>query len=226
MTITARDGFIVLPCFYIIFYLIFRNSISTGNKNKIKKALMLIIGLAVIFVGSFSVSRFYNDKYHDTSTFAEGTIGYIAQQPYVFDSTVQFQDDFHGFEVRFPLINRIMGIGAHKVDRLDSWFETCFGTMYADFYNIWGWPSVICILLVFVSYYWWALSYCNRTHKYSAMILIFSVYLYIVLTGVFYCKAGSSVSMNIFYIIISILPLFMPNYIIFSYSAHNRNSNY
>ena len=190
---------------------------------RIKRALTLIIGGALIFVSIFSTNRFY-DKYHDTSTLMEGTIGYIAQQPYVFDSTVKLQDDFHGYEVRFPLVNRIIGIEKHKVDRLDSWYETCFGTMYADFYNIGGWSPVILVSLIFMLYYRWGIGYCNRNNKPFAMLLIFTVYLYIALTGIFYCKAGSSISMNIFFIVISILPLFVGNFIKQS-SGHANNCN-
>lgn len=223
ITITARDGFIILPTFYVVFYLIFRKSIPTRNKIKIKRALFLIFGGALIFISIFSLNRFYN-KYHDHTTLLDGTVGYIAQQPYVFDSTVKLQDDFQGYEVRFPLVNRAMGIGEYKVDRLDSWFETCFGTMYADFYNIGGWTPVILVLLVFIIYYRWSLSYCNRNNKPFAMLLIFTVYVYIVLTGIFYCKAGSSISMNIFYITISITPLFIGNYITRT-AIHDNNYN-
>ncbi len=226
MSITARDGFIILPCFYVIFYLIFRNSIPSFNRTRIKRALTIIIGGAIIFISIFTVNRFY-DKYHDTTKLMDGTIGYIAQQPYVFDSTVKLQDDFHGYEVRFPLVNRAMGIEKHDVDRLDTWYETCFGTMYADFYNIGGWTSVVLVLLIFTLYFRLAMGYCNRNNKPFALILIFTVYLYIVFTGIFYCKAGSSISMNVFYIVLSIMPLFIGNYIKLSSNyADNRNTNY
>ena len=227
ISITARDGFIILPAFYLIFYLIFRKSIPPQNINKIKRTLSIILGIAIIFVGIFSISRFYDNKYQDSSRLLDGTIGYIAQQPYVFDSTVKLQDDFQGYGVRFPLVNRILGIGKYTVDRLDSWFETCFGTMYADFYNIGGWGPVICILLIFVIYYRWGIARCYRNNNPFAQLLVFTVYLYIALTGIFYCKAGSSISMNVFYIIISILPLFVGKYLKFSsIYAHNRHTNH
>lgn len=226
MAITARDGLIILPLFYVIFYLIFRSSISSINKTRIKIALFSIAVIIIIFMTSFTLSRFWGQE-QDTEFLQEGTIGYIAQQPYVFNVTVQEQTDFHGWELRFPLINRLIGVGEHEVYRLDTWYETCFGTMYADFYNIGGWYPVIGVLLVFILYYWWALSLCHRNDKPFGMLLIFTVYLYIALTGMFYCRAGSAVSMNIFYIAISILPLFIGNYInINTPHVNNRYPNY
>lgn len=226
MAITARDGFIILPIFYVCLYMVFKDSIHRTTLRKIKSYLKILLVLVFIVVSSFTLGRFWEgDK--DVDRLLMGSVGYISQQPYVFDSTVQYQDDFHGFEVRFPLINRLLGIKKYGVERLDYWFETCFGTMYADFYNIGGWPPVFIILAVFVLYYWWAIAYCKRHKKDFSLLLIFIVYLYIATTGMFYCRAGSTVSMNVFYIVLSILPLFLGNYItMYRNGPDHSNSNH
>ena len=222
MAITARDGFIILPVFYVCLYIIFRRSIPQKTLRSIKRYLTRLSVAAFVMLSSFTISRFWGtDK--DVDRLLDGTVGYIAQQPYVFDSTVQHQDDFHGLELRFPLINRIVGIKEYKIDRLDNWFETCFGTMYADFYNIGGWLPVFIILAVFVLYYYWVFAYCKRQKKDFSLLLIFMVYLYIATTGMFYCRAGSTVSTNIFYIALSVLPLFLNNYITISPNAPNNS---
>ena len=130
MAFTARDGLIILPLFYIIFYIIFRNSIDVKLLKHINKILAIALSVVAVILIAFTLSRFYADKNLDE--FFNGTLGYIAQQPYVFDSTVQLQKDYHGFELRFPLINRLLGIEKYDIDRSDNLFETQFGTMYSS----------------------------------------------------------------------------------------------
>ncbi len=220
---TARDGLIILPIFYIVFFSLFKNSMNLTVLRKIKKLLYVLVALLGLFLVSFTLSRFYANKNMDE--FYNGTLGYIAEQPYVFDNTIQLQDDFHGFELRFPLINRLFGIPKYEVDRSGTGYETQFGTMYAEFYSIGGWTPLIVVALVFFSYYYLSIKYLYRSRKYFGLILMFTVYLYIEVTGLFYCKAGSTVLINIFYITLSIIPLYIGNYIYYG-TNNNCNSNY
>lgn len=218
----GRDGLIILPVFYAVFFVIFRKSINNHILKSITKMLSFMMILVAIFFAIFSVNRFFSDK--DMNVLYDGTLGYISQQPYVFDSTIKYQNDFHGWELRFPLINRLLGVSKYDVERTGGSFDTQFGTMYSEFYSIEGWKSLLLISFVFVSYYSFAVYYLRRRRKMFGLFMIFAVYLYIVISGLFYCKAGSTILINIFYIILSIIPFFFKNYILIEYD-NNRYSN-
>lgn len=209
--ITARDGLIVVPCFYIVYYLIFQDSFPSYVKSKIQRRIRLMVLLAAVFMTAFSVSRFYGSK-KDINDLYIGTVGYVSQQPYVFDETIKKQDDFWGFECRFPLVNRIIGVGEHEVDRSDS-FEWSFGTMYAEFYDAFAWKGLIGFTIFFMLYYALSLKFLILQRNTFGMLLMFTVYLFIAITGMFYTRAGSSVNMNIFYFALSIIPFFPLKYI-------------
>lgn len=211
--ITARDGLIFLPVYYIIFYLVFRKSfkpeISVGLKATIKRVALI----AGIFMAMFSLSRFAgNNEETDWDTVYSGTFGYISQQPYVFDATVKGQDDFWGFERRFPLVNRMMGISEYRIN-INEEFEWSFGTMYSEHYSISGWASLIGLTLVYVLYYALSMKYLAGRRRYFSLLLMFTVFMFIAVSGMFYTRAGGNVNMNLFYLTLSIIPFFVPNII-------------
>lgn len=214
MAITARDGLILIPTLYIVFFLVFRNSLEWRLTKSIKSKLKYVfIGAGCLLV-SFSISRFAGDKKETNwEGVYVGTAGYIAQTPYVFDATIEGQDDFWGFECRFPLINRLIGIKEYEVNRRDHSFEWSFGTMYAEHYSAFGWWGLIFITLSFVVYYGVGLKVLGSRNNYFGLLMLFTVYAFIALSGMFYTRAGSSISMNIFYFGLSILPFFLPKYI-------------
>lgn len=205
---TARDGLIIIPCFYVVFYLIFSKSLQWDLRKKIKKQILVVVALAGIFMGAFSMSRFYAEQ--DVNKLYQGTVGYLAQQRHVFDATIEGQDDFWGFECRFPLVNRLLGVSEYEVNRRDNSFEWSFPTMYGEFYDAFAWPGLILMTLVFAGYYYFAIKWCERSNKGMSTLLMFTVYLFIAITGMFYTRAGGSVTNNIFYLTLSIIPFFMP----------------
>lgn len=207
--ITGRDGLIILPCLYIIFFMVFRNSLAFKLRRIIENRIKIVVSLCVALVVSFSISRFYEHS-QDLNELYTGTVGYISQQPYVFNATIEHQNDFWGFERSFPLLNRLMGIGPYSV-KLDRSFEWSFGTMYSEFYSAYAWYGLFFISLVFVCYYTVVVKLlCKRNNDFG-LFMLFAVYLFIVLTGMFYMRAGKAVNMNVFYLLISILPIFYPN---------------
>lgn len=220
---TGRDGLIVLPAFYACFYIIFKHSINAKVLRTLNYLLVTLGVFVLFFLATFSISRFGQNN--DKNEMYWGTIGYISQQPYVFDSTIKFQHHFHGYELRFPLVNRILGIPKHEVVREGGGFETEFGTMYAEFYSIGGWEPMLLVASVFVFYYLFAIIYLRNRRRYLGMLLLFTVYLYIELTGLFYCKAGTTILINIFYLVLSIIPLFVRNIITVNYD-NNSNPHY
>lgn len=219
----GRDGLIILPVFYIIFYLLFRNSYSYAVQKRIKKSIIIAIcGMGAI-LSIITASRFYT-KGNADDVFS-GTIGYITQQPYVFNTTIIKQNDFHGFELRFPLLNRLIGIPQHEVSR--TWgYEMQFGTMYSEAYSMFGWSSLLTLAIIFCIYYSFSMRFLLRKSKTFPALLMFTVYIYIIVTGLFYLKAGSSVLNNIFFISLSIIPFFVKNYLKTTYESNYRNTNY
>lgn len=210
----GRDGLILLPTFYVIFFLVFKDSLPERLYAKLRKQLMVLFAFVGFFLASFTASRFFSDD--NVDDMYNGTIGYIAQQPYVFDYTVQDRTDFHGWELRFPIINRILGVPKHDITRVGGKYDTYFGTMYSEFYSVGGWWSLCLISFVFIAYYTFSISYLRRHNRIFGLLLMFAVYLYIEVTGLFYCKAGSKEMINLFYAGLSILPFFVKNYIILS----------
>ena len=212
---TLRDGLIFTPLYYIAIFLVFRGSMNFDLRKKVKKQIKKIILIAASFLLIFSISRFgkSEDKEQAIAGIYGGTVGYISQQPYVFDATVTEQDDFWGFECRYPLINRLLGISEYKVNRSDHWFEWSFGTMYSEHYSAFGWHGVFWITLIYVLFYSLGIKYLFSRQRYFAALLLFSVFIYIAISGMFYTRVGTNVNLNIFYFSLSLIPFIVPNYL-------------
>lgn len=219
----GRDGLIILPAFYAVFFILFKTSMKSYILKSVKKTLLVLMILVGVFFIMFTTDRFFSDK--NMNVLYDGTLGYISQQPYVFDSTIKYQNDFHGWELRFPLVNRLLGVSKYDVERTGGDFETQFGTMYSEFYSINGWGSLVLVSFIFVSYYSFAIYYLRKRRKIFGLLMIFTVYLYIVISGLFYCKAGSTVLINVFYIVLSIIPFFFKDYILIKYDNNCYTNN-
>lgn len=214
MAFTARDGLVILPIMYIIFYIIFKKTFSIIDIRFLKKILSVIFLTTFLFLVLYSVDRFYNTNSNENSksqNIVNGTFGYIFQQPYVFDKTLQYQDNFHGFNLRFPIINKILFIPDKKIERNND-FETMFGTMYAEFYSINGYESLFLFSFAFSLFYALALIYFIKRNRITGIFFIFTIYLYIVISGLFYFRIGS-ISFNYLFSFLSILPFFLKNII-------------
>lgn len=210
LAVAGRDALIFVPSLYFVFYLLFANSMQDVIKKKVVTIIkVLIFSIFSIFI-IFSLSRFYNDS-KDINELYSGIAGYIVQQPYVFDDYIQKQDDFWGFEARFPLVNRILGIDSYDVDRTDNPFEWSFGTMYAEHFSTFGWWGLILITMSYVFYYWFSFKTLIAQRKTFGLLLLFSVFAYIAVSGMFYTHIGISVNTNLFYFSLSILPFFVSN---------------
>lgn len=213
LAFTARDGLIFIPLLYLIFFLALKPSLNFKITQTIKKRILIIIASAFILLMTFSLSRFAGSgSKTDWASVYSGTFGYMNQQPYVFDATIEGQDDFWGFEVRFPIINRLIGIEEHEVNRRDNSFEWSFGTMYAEHYSAFGWLGLVLITLVTVLFFGLGISNLFRRRRYFGAFMLFNVYCFISVSGMFYTRAGSNVSMNIFYLLLSFLPFFIPKW--------------
>lgn len=209
----GRDQFVVFITFYLVFYLIFKPFLNINLRKKVKKALFVMGVAAGLVLGTITVARFYSDNNSkNTDYLLVGTLGYIAEQPLVFNSCIEKTTTFTGIKKSFPLVDSILQLPSQENIYREP-FNWQFGTMYGSFYKMFGWSSLIIISLIYCLYYTITISYLAKKRNFVALILMFTVYLYLEVTGIFYLKAAGTILINLFYIILSILPLFIGNYI-------------
>lgn len=213
MPFMARDGYVVLPVIFVIYYLIFKDSLSNESLRKIKKYIGAVVILAAIFLAIFSFSRFYvkNGTGFDHDKLLGGTWGYLYQQPYVFDRTIKCQKDWHGVGLRFPILTLGAGDSSSVVRTQD--FETMFGTMLSEFYSIGGYWSLIVFTLAFVLIYYVGLKMTIKRKNLFGIFVFFTVYLMLEVTGLFYFRYGG-ISNNYLFLLLTVLPLYLPKGII------------
>lgn len=215
MAFTARDGIIILGVILVAYYIIFSKSIFKKAILSLKKMVVIsIVALSSILL-IYSIDRFYSQD-NNTKALLDGSLGYICQQPYVFDMTLRYQDNFHGFNLRFPILNKLFLIQEKPVFRQNK-FETMFGTMYSEFYSVNGYMSLLILSFSFVCFYSLSFKYLIKKNKTMGILMMFSIYLYIVISGLFYFRMGASLSMNILCVILSVLPFFIKNFIQIKY---------
>lgn len=211
----ARDGFIFLPLTFIFLYRVFRNSIDVNIQKKIKKYSLLFGSLMLAVVLVITIDRFYSNAksgLSSTDSLIYGTWGYFFQQPYVFDQTIQHFHDFFGFGRRFELINILLGKdnGSWDLEAL----TTSFGTMYSEFYSVSGWSSLLILSLFYYISFGWLIKHL-RYNEFS-QLLVFSIYLYYTITGLFYYKMFL-LSVTELYLVLLCSSLFISNKIKVNY---------
>lgn len=217
----ARDGFIFVPLTYYFMYKVFSPSIPVILKHKIRKYALVLGGAIVFGVLFISYQRFYLNAKSGLSSFDSmiyGTWGYFFQQPFVFEQTLSYDVSDLGFGRRFELLNNLFGIPKHSYS-LDS-LTTSFGTMYSEFFNCYGWSSLIGFsLFYYVSFS--ALLGCHIQRKrYFSILLVFVVYLYYTISGLFYYKMYI-LSVTELYLVVLFSSLFIGN--VLTVSKYNLN---
>lgn len=217
----ARDGFIFVPLTYYFMYKVFSPSIPVILKHKIRKYALVLGGAIVFGVLFISYQRFYLNAKSGLSSFDSmiyGTWGYFFQQPFVFEQTLSYDVSDLGFGRRFELLNNMFGIPKHSYS-LDS-LTTSFGTMYSEFFNCYGWSSLIGFsLFYYVSFS--ALLGCHIQRKrYFSILLVFVVYLYYTISGLFYYKMYI-LSVTELYLVVLFSSLFIGN--VLTVSKYNLN---
>ncbi len=217
----ARDGFIFVPLTYYFMYKVFSPSIPVILKHKIRKYALVLGGAIVFGVLFISYQRFYLNAKSGLSSFDSmiyGTWGYFFQQPFVFEQTLSYDVSDLGFGRRFELLNNLFSIPKHSYS-LDS-LTTSFGTMYSEFFNCYGWSSLIGFsLFYYVSFS--ALLGCHIQRKrYFSILLVFVVYLYYTISGLFYYKMYI-LSVTELYLVVLFSSLFIGN--VLTVSKYNLN---
>jgi len=217
----ARDGFIMIPLTYFFLYQIFKSFLPKSAQKTIKRLVRIATPVLLILIAFITMDRFYstNDANRWQSVVG-GTWGYFYQQPYVFDQTVQHQLYFHGISERFPLLGHLLGI-ASTGKHIDYKFEYMFGTMYASFYSAVGRTSLIMATMFFYMSWTIVTSFLNRFRNYFGMLIVHSLYLYFLISGLFYLRLSAE-SITLTYLIIIVFAFFVKRYAVVEY----KNSNH
>ena len=212
----ARDGFIMIPLEYFFFYKLFKPMLPHNSIKKIKKLIRIFVPVLVVFFLAITLDRFFREgDANRVMKLVSGTWGYFYEQPYVFDQTVQHQVFFHGITNKFPLLGHILGIpstGRH----IDYAFEYSFGTQYASFYHATGWSSLIIATLFFWFSWTIVIEIMHKRHNYFGMLIVFSIYLFFLISGLFYFRLAAE-SITITYLVIILMAFFVKYYSIVEY---------
>lgn len=197
----GREGFFIFFIFYLVFGLLLLRK-KPGRKAIWGAAATVVAGTALLL--TFTVSRFHEGSRY--GSFAAGTIGYVAQQPYVFNATVEDRHEFQGVDRCFPLIATIecRDLKRPEVKQRYDWM---FGTMWAEFYSIDGWSSLAICAIIFIGYFSLTAWLLARRGSSLGLTLLFVPYLYIESMGWFYFRPNQSVAVNLFWLAAALLPL-------------------
>lgn len=212
--IQARDGFIFIPLTYLFLYPIFKGSINRETIVKIRKVIPLIAGVGLLLIASITFSRFsentnYNSPMH---SLIYGTYGYFYQQPYVFDNLLEYVPANQGLSQRFPLLCKLFDIPIKEYVPFDFSLEKSFSTMYGSFYMATGFSSLIIASLFFVIS--WSIVFAMQISRKntSSLIICYSVFIYHVVSGLFYFRFSQESPMLLYLTIIAV-SFFLPNII-------------
>lgn len=216
----ARDGYIYIPLTYLFMYKIFKNSLSINGKTMLKKlAVFSLVGGLLVFL-AITLDRFVGTEKGGNAQygFIYGTWGYFFQQPYVFDQVLQHFTRFFGFNRRLKFLVPITGISGFEYDtRYADSFEWSFGTMYAEFYEMGGYIALFFMTIVFISIFWFFIAKHIRKKHTIALMIVFSIYLYHVITGLFYYRLGMNESETLLYVFLVLFAFLVPKVLTVEY---------
>lgn len=217
LSFMARDGFVITPILYFIFFRFFSRFYNFDLLSS-KRNFRLLASLGLLMLLTISISRFYSEG-DDSNEFVSGTFGYIGQEPYVFNAVIEETTDFYGFNLRFPVLAQIFYGEIIPIER-DKPFQTMFGTQLADFYSVNGYLSLFLFTISFSIFFNTLFSfYLKKSGFHFNFLLIFSLYLLLIVQGLFYFRMGE-LSMNYFILTIIIFSFFrLPNFIKFQTHA-------
>ena len=218
----ARDGFIFIPLTYLFTYKIFAPSLPKSLKQKILKYALIVGGILLCGILFISYQIFYLSEKSGLDAFDSmiyGTWGYFFQQPFVFEQTLSYDVSSFGFGRRFELINNLLDTPMLNYS-LDS-LTTSFGTMYSEFYNCYGWSSLIGFSLFYYASFFLLLRFHIIRRNYFSLLLVFIIYLYYTITGLFYYKMYI-LSVTELYLVVLISSIFLSN--ILTVSKYNTKS--
>lgn len=211
----ARDGFIYTSLTYYVFYVIFKPSYNIHTTKQINKLIIVLFFLMMIPLSIYSLSRFGKEQSEDNMLY--GTWGYIYQQPYVFDHILDQFDTFYGFNRRLKFLNNIIPIEGCEY-AASSKIEYMFGTQFASYYMISGYSSLLIATIIYIFTFEYLIKKSLKRNLIFPSLVVFVIYIYFTLSGLFYFRFGGNDSEFLFYMAILFGSLKMPDLLYVSYS--------
>lgn len=187
---------------YFIFTWLFWQSLFINKSNRLRdyraQVYIILIGIVVLI---FSASRFVG-----LDLFLYGTVGYIGQQPLVFTQVFEFQSWTYGGQVRFPLLFPNENGEGGSLLRVQNW-EYMFGTFVKDLVGDFGKLGAALFCIVFSLFF--SIGFYGLFPKKSfSYLLLLSLYVQFMSSGVFYMELGTRVG-NLYMLAIGCLCLFL-----------------
>jgi hypothetical protein len=198
LAFATRDVFVFYGIGFLFVFFYFINVLNKDTIKRIKLLYLLFIFILVTFILSISLQRF-KDNSNENLSF--GTIGYIAQQPFVFSETVSEQKIFYEGHNRFPFFISLF-TNLKEVKRTTP-YEWSFGTFIKDFYSTGGFIFLFFITILIVPFFYIKLRKSNETNFYRHMIVTFFYFQFITM-GIFYFKLGTNAG-NIYMVLLLII---------------------
>ncbi len=187
LTFTTRDVFVFVLFGFLFNYFLLNYTFSSQQKRSIRTALITFGVICIVSIIGFTLQRFVNDS---RSEFLYGTVGYIAQQPYVFAATIDGLHELYFGDLRFPVFKTIATFQEVQPPLRIQTFERMFGTFVRDLYAEGGWLFLTIFCFAFTSFF---LSEFTRSERLSGFRLLICqlFYFQFISTGVFYFVLGS-----------------------------------
>lgn len=200
LAFAARDVFIFYGLGFLFVFFYFKNILDKKTIKRINFLYLFFIGVLISFLLLISFQRF---KENSRENFAYGTIGYIAQQPFVFSETVSVQTKFDYGDNRFPFFKSLV-TNVEPIKRKYP-YEWSFGTFIKEFYSTGGYLFIFFITIFIVPMFFIKLRSNKELNFYRHMIVTFFYFQFMTM-GIFYFKLGTRAG-NIYMLLLLIIYL-------------------
>lgn len=215
----ARDGFILIPLTYIVFFIIFKASLSQKHIKLLKRYSIIVGSILAVGFSFITLDRFNSSDNtgYVTDDLIYGTWGYFYQQPYVFDHRIE-EPIFYGFKRRLVFLDGMFGVDGQEYYKTESIAHQMFGTMYLEIYEIAGYSSLFIITFIYIILFLSIIKYHRRHRNIFPMLLAFCIYFYFTISGMFYFRFAGNTSEFLFYMMLLFSSFIIPNILRIKYN--------
>lgn len=214
LAFTTRDVFVFYALGFLFIYFYFSNLLEQKIQQKIKIIMSILLVSLLFGIYFISAQRFSGESKHDS--ISEGTIGYVAQQPFVFAETIEQQTKFYEGNLRFPIFKSFYS--ETKEIKRTKQYEWSFGTFIKDFYAEGGFVFLTVMTLLLVPFFFIKLRYQYKNNFYQRLIISL-FYFQFMSMGLFYFKMGNRAG-NIYILLLILL------YIVAYFRFGQKRGNY
>ena len=185
LVFTARDGVIWWITSLCAAFWLFWPALPGRIRRGSLMLLTLVVAGAMTVLVTFTLQRFASAGNIDA---LRSVLGYFGNQPYVFAETVVQQQEFYGFDLRFPLFVDFVRKPLQIKRTLP--YEWSFGTFVRDYYSVGGWWVGFGLSAFTASAFALGMAVFRRRDSFSYS-LIFALYIQFMVQGIFYFRLGN-----------------------------------